>query len=104
MAFDVYVTRKAQIDIDEYALTIAADSVVAAARWKDGLERLIVSLDTMPGRFSVIQEAARLGRPYRSVNYHSHRIIFRIDEAANAVYVVRVYHSARAPVVDEDLR
>jgi len=104
MAFSVVLTHRAQLDIDEYTLFIAESSPTEAARWKSTLETLILSLDTIPGRFSIIPESARLKRPYRSVNHHSHRVIFRIDEEAEVVYVVRVYHGARKRLTPADVQ
>ena len=98
MAFRVVVTQKAQLDIDEHTQYIAEDSPTAAARWKAELQDLILSLDEMPSRFSIIPESERLKLPYRSALHYSHRVIFRVDEAANTVYVSRVYHGFRKPI------
>ena len=44
-----------------------------------------------------------LGKPYRSAQHYSHRLIYRIDEEASIVYVVRLYHGARKPLEPEDI-
>jgi hypothetical protein len=49
------------------------------------LERMILSLNDMPTRFSLMPEATRLKLPYRSFMHHSYRIIFRIDEDRKTV-------------------
>ena len=104
MAFSVLLTNQALDDIDEHTRLIAQDSLTQAARWRDTLEALILSLADAPDRFDVIPEAARLKRPYRSVGHFSHRVVYRIDEPANTVFVVRVYHGARKPLAKKDIQ
>ena len=103
MAFDVEITDPARDDIDDAVTFIAQNSRAAARKWKTALQALILSLQEMPGRFAVIAEARELGLPYRSAPHHSHRVIFRIDEEKNTVFVVRVYHGARRPLSREDM-
>jgi plasmid stabilization system protein ParE len=103
MAFSVEITDPARDDIDDSVAFIAQRSQPAARKWKTELQVLILSLQDMPGRFAVIPEAGELGMPYRSAPHHSHRVIFRIDEQKNTVYVVRVYHGARQPLTYEDI-
>jgi plasmid stabilization system protein ParE len=94
MPFEIVVTERARRDIDEYAGFIASDSVAQAARWIDDLESLILSLQEMPSRFSFIAEADKLKRAYRSVNHHSHRVIYRVDDDERIVYILRLFHGA----------
>ena len=103
MAFRVEITDPARDDIDEAVAFLAHHSQQAARKWKIELQALILSLQEMPGRFAVIPEATELGMPYRSAPHHSHRVIFRIEESNNTVYVVRVYHGARRPLSPEDI-
>ena len=103
MAFDVEITDPARDDIDDAVTFIAQNSPAAARRWKTALQTLILSLGEMPGRFAVIAEAEELGLPYRNAPHHSHRVIFRIDEVKNMVFVVRVYHGARRPLSPDDI-
>lgn len=103
MAFSIEITDPARDDIDASVMFIAQKSQSAARKWKTELQSLILSLHDMPGRFAVIPEAAELGVFYRSAPHHSHRVIFRIDEQKNTVYVVRVYHGARHPLTYEEI-
>ena len=103
MAFSVEITDPARDDIDNSVAFIAQKSQSAARKWKTELQALILSLQEMPGRFAVIPEATDLGIPYRSAPHHSHRVVFRIDELNNTVYVVRVYHGSRRPLSSEDI-
>ena len=65
--------------------------------------KAIQSLAEMPLRFALIPEADELKRPLRSFPHHSHRVIYQVDEQAQTVSMLRVYHSARAPLQLEDL-
>ncbi len=103
MAFSVEITDPARDDIDDAVMFIAQKSQSAARKWKTELQALILSLQEMPGRFAVIPEATELEMPYRSAPHHSHRVIFRVDEPKNTVYVVRVYHGSRRPLSSEDI-
>lgn len=103
MAFDIEITDPARDDIDDAVTFIAQNSPAAARKWKTALQALILSLQEMLGRFAIIAEAGELGLPYRSTPHHSHRVIFRIDEEKNTVFVVRVYHGARRPLSHEDI-
>jgi plasmid stabilization system protein ParE len=103
MAFRVEIAARAAQDIDDTTTYIAQDSPSAAATWKEKLQGLIESLQDMPGRFPVIAEADEFTHPYRAAHHFSHRVVFRIDEAAGIVYVVRVYHAARQPLTDPDI-
>lgn len=57
----------------------------------------------MPARHASAAESEELELPLRAMVYQSHRIIYEIDEAAETVTILRVYHSARAPLQPEDL-
>ena len=98
MVFRKQITDQAFRDIDEATTFIGHDSPGAAAAWKEKLQDLINSLETMPARFPVIPEARDLNLPYRAAPHFSHRVIFRIDEPSKSVYVVPVYHGARQPL------
>ncbi|MCW3061718.1 MAG: plasmid stabilization system protein [Capsulimonas sp.] len=103
MTFRVEITDPAGDDIADAITFISRDSVEAAAKWFAGLQTLIFSLKESPGRFAVVPEAIELQTPYRSALYHSHRIVFRIDDANRIVYVVRLYHGARQSLTNDDV-
>jgi plasmid stabilization system protein ParE len=103
MVFRVEITDPARDDIDSATAYIAQDSPSAAQKWMSGLDNLIQSLEAMPERYPVIPESIGMTRSYRGAVYHSHRVIFRIDEEQNVVYVIRLYHGARRPLTDHDL-
>jgi plasmid stabilization system protein ParE len=76
----------------------------AAARWQAGLwEKIFSLLPNMPEKFGFISEADELRFPLRSFNYHSHRVVYRVDDASSTVFVVRVYHGARQDLKEPDI-
>ena len=103
MAFSIQVTDLAIDDIEEAVTYIARDSLRVAAKWKDGLEQIVLSLNELPYRFPLIPESSSFEREYRHIIYFSHRIVYRIDEDSQTVYIVRVYHGARRPLSIHDL-
>jgi len=103
MDFNVVITDRAQDDIDENTLFIATDSPNMAAKWKNELESLILALSSMPTRFPSLPESSKLEQTYRSAAHYSHRVVFRIDETTNTVFIVRVYHGARKPLAQADV-
>lgn len=105
LAYKVRVTLPATIDIADYIAFIRDDrtSPVAAGRWVSGLESEIFLLCDNPGRFALIPEAEELGFAYRSFSYHSHRVIYAIEERQREVVIHRVYHSSRRALKAGDL-
>ncbi len=104
MAYRIEIAAPAEQDIDDALAYIASHSPEAATRWYAELRKVIYSLDEMPSRFAVIPEVDALGSSYRAALYKPYRVIFQIDEAANTVFVVRVYHGARRPLMPQDFQ
>ncbi len=103
MVFKVVITAPAEQDIDEATQYIADDSQSADSKWNAELWTVIFSLKEMPSRFSVIPEAEELGFPYRSISHYAHRMIFRIDETSETVFIIRVFHGARRSLTQEEV-
>ncbi|MBV9470590.1 MAG: type II toxin-antitoxin system RelE/ParE family toxin, partial [Abitibacteriaceae bacterium] len=97
------LAQAAERDIAEAVAHIAEDSPPQASQWLDGLFTAIDTLGELPSRYAMIPESVTLSRPLRSLPYHSHRIIYEINEAKQLILVVRVYHSARKPLKGDDL-
>jgi len=87
MVFKIEITAKAILDIEQTVDYIAIDASPAiAAIWKEKLQAIICSLQELPARFPVIQEATEAKFPYRIAYHYSHGVIFRIDEEKRLVY------------------
>jgi plasmid stabilization system protein ParE len=103
MTCDVIVTPAAEYDIAEAFAYIQARSPENAERWVRGLYKLVHKLESMPKRCGRAREADDLGLDLRQLVFKSHRIVFRIDEAACVVRVLRLFHGARLGLSLEDL-
>lgn len=103
MAFKVQLSEAARTDMKQTTALISKRAPASADKWFDGLIDALKSLTEMPLRFALMPEANELKRPLRSFPYHSHRVIYQVDEPAQVVSILRVYHSARAPLQLEDL-
>jgi plasmid stabilization system protein ParE len=105
LPYRIQILEPAEFDIFEYAQYIKFDrqDALASDRWVDGLDEAIAALAENPEQFNQIPEATKLGFPYRSFNYHSHRVIYAIHSEENLVLVHRVYHMARRPLTKRRL-
>ena len=103
MAFKIQIVAAAERDIDQAMAFIHNSSPVAAQKWLETLLTKMEGLAEMPSRFAFIAEADELKKPLRGFVHHSHRIVYEVDDATKTVSIVRVYHSARAPLQIEDL-
>jgi len=104
LAFRVDITETAIGDAEEYVRFIneQGSDPGAAGRWWRGLLDAIDSLDEMPERCPPIPEIDEFEEKLRHLLYYSHRIVFRINEAAKTVVVLRTYHAARKTLSSED--
>ncbi len=103
MAFKIQIVAAAERDIDEALAYIHQSSPDAARRWLESFQEKIQGLTEMPSRFALIAEADELKKPLSSFVHHSHRVVYEIDKPTQIVSILRVYHSARAPLSLEDL-
>jgi plasmid stabilization system protein ParE len=102
--YKVVQTQHSKADaLDATQYIVLESGRTRAVNWITGLERTMLSLDTFPNRGAPIPENEHLDLFYRHLIYHSHRIIYRVDEEAKTVIVIRVYHSARRPLSGQDL-
>ena len=103
MAFKVQLSATAKADMTQTTNFIKRRAPASANAWFDGLIDALKSLSEMPARFAAAEESERIGKSLRSMPYRAHRVIYEIDETTQIVSILRVYHSARAPLQLEDL-
>lgn len=107
MKYKVVVTREAKLGIRESFLYIRRKSPLNAGRWLQGLYQAIDSLDRFPAGYALAREGDYFGETLRQLVYKSHRIIFRIDEDHQVVWVLHVRHTKRLAIgedaVDEQM-
>lgn len=96
--YEVLFDPHAQEEALDAAHYIARFSPRNAAKWYSGLEKVLDSLTTMPARCSRARESETLGVEVRQYIYHSHRIIFRIEERAGIVRILHIRHAAQRAI------
>ena len=106
MAYRVELARNAEVELEELYLWVVARAPHHGAKWFNGLERALLSLDHLPKRCPVAPESINPDQPVRVLSYgrkpHVYRVFFTVNDTAGAVRVVHIRHRARtAPVPDE---
>jgi len=98
MAYLVELTLRAERDLEFLYQRISADDSAAAARWFNGLEKAIHTLERMPRRCPLASESKKAKRRLRHLLYGArrdvYRVIFEIDESRKAVRVLTIRHAA----------
>ena len=107
MPYRVEITRNAEADLEELYLWVVARAPQQGAKWFNGLERAVLSLDQHPRRCPVAPESIDPGSPVRVLSYgrkpHVYRIFFAVDDATNVVRVVHIRRAARRRPTAEEL-
>lgn len=106
MAYRVEIARNAEAELEELYLWVVARAPQQGAKWFNGLERAVLSLDHYPRRCPVAPESIDPNQPVRVLKYgrkpHVYRVFFTVDETARVVRVVHIRRGARkAPMPDE---
>jgi toxin ParE1/3/4 len=98
MAYLVELTRRAERDLTHLFERISAYDSVAAARWFNGLEQAIYTLERFPRRCPIASEGKEAKRQLRHLLYGSkpdvYRVIFEIDERRRKVRVLTIIYGA----------
>ncbi|HEV3041421.1 MAG TPA: type II toxin-antitoxin system RelE/ParE family toxin [Candidatus Angelobacter sp.] len=103
MVYRVEMTLRASSDlVDIYWRINAADSPQAFA-WFSGLENVIQSLDKQPRRGAVTLESAKLRQLLYGTNPNVYRVIYKVDESAQTVYVLHIRHGARTAFIPNEI-
>lgn len=86
------ITLRAQTDLDEIWLYIAADRPEAADRF---LERFQRGFELLASRPDIGESRPELGRRFRSFSVANYAVYYRTLEADTGVEILRVLHGAR---------
>ena len=107
MACRVEFAARAARDLEILYLIKNAAESPAAARWFNGLERAVYTLETHPNRCPVASEARKVKRKLRHFLYgakpHVYRVIYEVDERRQIVWVLTIRDSARKRLKPSDL-
>lgn len=107
MNFTVVTSEVAEAEIEAVFLSLFLRNPEFAARWLEGLKRVIDALDTFPGRHSRVDEGTRQGKETRRVIYRNGRTVYRIlfvlmdtdgDGEDDTVRVLRMLYGAQRPL------
>ena len=108
MAYRVEIARRAEADLEQLYLWVVGRAPQQGARWFNGLERAVLSLDRLPKRCPVAAESFDPDRPVRVLTYgrkpDAYRIFFSIDDDAEIVRVLHVRRGARQRPMAEELK
>jgi len=108
MAYRVEIARNAEAELEELYLWVLARAPQQGAKWFNGLERAVLSLDEHPKRCPVAPESIHLDQPVRVLGYgrtpHVYRVFFTVDDDARLVRVVHVRRAARRRPTAGDVR
>jgi toxin ParE1/3/4 len=87
---------------------VVARSPRQGAKWFNGLEQAVLSLDHHPKRCPVAPESIDPDHPVRVLSYgrkpHAYRIFFTVDDDARLVRVVHVRRGARRRPSPDELK
>jgi plasmid stabilization system protein ParE len=98
MAYLVELTLRGERDLDYLYQRISADDSAAAARWFNGLEEAIYTLERFPRRCPIAPEGRKAKRQLRQLLYgvkrDVYRVIYEIDESLRVVRILTIRHAA----------
>lgn len=103
MVFKVVLTSRARADLNEAIDFIHLDSPDRAMDWSNALFEVLDSLTSMPNRNPLLAEKDNFELVFRELRYHSHRIVYHVNEQSSTVTILRVYHAARRSLGHGDL-
>lgn len=103
MAFRIELAGLAEQDLFEAIEYIAQDSPSRAHKWYHDLLFQLDGLRQTPQQYPLIKEAQKLGRALRSIHFHSHRVIYEVQDSKETVFVVRIYHTSRRQLTKKDI-
>src|SRR5262249_2628775 len=108
MPYRVEMARRAESDLEELYLWVVDRAPQQGARWFNGLERAILSLDHHPKRCPVAPASVDPAPPVRVLSFgrkpHWYRIFFTVDDDAEIVRVLHVRRGARRRPMAGELR
>ena len=99
MAYRVEITARALRDLTSIYQRIEAETSELAARWFDGMERAITSLEERPDRAPVTPEDRRSRHLLYGKKPNVYRIIYAVRERSLTVSVLHIRPPGRAPIM-----
>jgi mRNA-degrading endonuclease RelE of RelBE toxin-antitoxin system len=107
VTYRVELTARAERDLEWLFVEKNAAESKAAARWFNGLEEAVLSLEDYPSRCPAAPESKKAKLPLHQLLYgkkpHIYRVIYKIDERRQVVYVLTIRHGAREPLERQEI-
>jgi plasmid stabilization system protein ParE len=107
MAYRVEIGKNAEAELEELYLWVVARAPQQGAKWYNGLERAVLSLDQHPKRCPVAPETFDPDQPVRVLSYgrkpHVYRAFFIVDEDARLVRVLHIRRGTRRRATSKEL-
>jgi len=101
--YEVRVAESARRDIRDIARYIAEEHPDGARRWLNTIWDAMLDLGALPRRAARAPQSAHLDYEVRRRVVSEHLVFFTIDEAAQIVYVLRVWPARRQPLEPDEL-
>ncbi len=98
MAFHVEFSRRALRDLAALYGDINAEQSPAAARWFNGLEDLILQLETAPRMGFVPHEDPTVRQLIYGKKPHFYRVLYEVEDREQLVRILKVRHGKRLPL------
>src|SRR5262249_19049894 len=95
MAYRVEITGRAQRDLALIYRRIEAETTAQAARWFEGMEKAILSLEAHPSRAAITPEDHAARHLLYGKKPYVYRIIYEIEEDTSTVYVLHIRQPGR---------
>lgn len=95
--YEILITKPAENDLREISRYIADELMEpdTARRFLKRLSEKIMSLETMPNRYAVVNDEYLKFKGYRLICADRHLIFYRTDDELKRVYITRVLNERR---------
>ncbi|MBS3970275.1 MAG: type II toxin-antitoxin system RelE/ParE family toxin [Clostridia bacterium] len=97
MEYKLIVSKEAHNDIDDIVNYIALKlaNPTAAASFLDDVEKSYYEVINKPRMYSLCQDVRLSREGYRRIVIKNYLILYRIDDDAKAIHIVRIIYSGR---------
>ncbi len=97
MAYNLIVSKEAHEDIDDIVNYIAVELVkpAAAVTFLNEVEKSYHAVVKNPRMYSLCHDARLSSKGYRKIVIRNYLILYRVDDEAKAVYIVRIIYGGR---------
>jgi len=92
--YDIYITESVQKDLESIYFYISEElsENKSAINTISEIKEKIFSLDTMPSRYSLVNDYSLAKTGYRHVKVKNYIILYLIDENKKTVIIARIIH------------